>query len=287
MKKITCLLPGVLIILVLFLFFRPFGQIRLIVRGDDMGFCTDVNQACIDSYKNGILTTVEVMVPGPAFEEAAELLNENPGLEVGIHLTLTSEWDSLKWGPLTHVPSLTDSNGYFFPEVFPDEHIPPERTIAGSNWKIEEIEQELRAQIEKAIAQIPHCNHLSAHMGFYHLSPQVMQLCRRLAQEYHLVANLRMLPIHPVDLLGWESSAEAMIENGINCFKTMRPGTWIFTEHPGYDTPEMRKLGYEGELTVAARRGAVTEAFTSERLKKIIKERKIKLVGYGDLGIFD
>ena len=89
--------------------------IRLIVRGDDMGFCHAANAGCIEAYQNGILTCVELMPPCAHFDEAVEMCLENPDLDVGVHLTLTSEWDQIKWGPLTDAPSLTDANGHFFP----------------------------------------------------------------------------------------------------------------------------------------------------------------------------
>jgi len=94
-------------------------SISLIVRGDDIGSCHAANVACIRSYKEGIMTSVELMVPCSWFPEAVKMLNENPGLDVGIHLVLTSEWENYKWRPLTHAPSLTDADGYFYPRVFP------------------------------------------------------------------------------------------------------------------------------------------------------------------------
>jgi len=90
------------------------GEIRLLVRGDDIGMSHAVNAACIKAYQEGIMQSVEVMVPCAWFEEAVIMLNENPGLDVGVHLVLNSEWDTFKWRPLTHVPGLVDSAGYFF-----------------------------------------------------------------------------------------------------------------------------------------------------------------------------
>jgi hypothetical protein len=90
--------------------------IYLLVRGDDIGSSHTANVACIESYRNGIVRSVELMVPGPWFPEAVRLLNENPGLDVGVHLVMTSEWNDIKWCPLTCCPSLVDIDGYFFVE---------------------------------------------------------------------------------------------------------------------------------------------------------------------------
>ena len=75
------------------------GEIRLLVRADDMGAAQAVNEACIKSYKDGIVKSVEVIVPGPWFPDAVRLLKEHPDLDVGVHLALTSEWERVKWRP--------------------------------------------------------------------------------------------------------------------------------------------------------------------------------------------
>lgn len=104
-------------------------DIRLIVRADDMGCCHAVNVACIDSYQNGIVRSVEVMVPTPWFNEAVAMINQQPGLDIGIHLTLTSEWELLKWGPITQSPSLVDRMGHFFSHDQPTERFSAQHRI--------------------------------------------------------------------------------------------------------------------------------------------------------------
>src|SRR5688572_26027715 len=100
--------------------------IRLIVRGDDMGFSHSGNEALITCYREGIETSIEVIAPSPWFPEAARMLMvpENAGVDVGVHLALTSEWDNMKWRPLTSCPSLVDSDGYFLPMVRPNQNYP-------------------------------------------------------------------------------------------------------------------------------------------------------------------
>ena len=105
------------LLLSLFAFQTPSTEIRLIVKGDDMAAGHGINVATIDAYKRGVLTTTNVIVPGPWFPEAVRLLKDNPGLDVGVHLALTSEWENVKWRPLTHAGSIVDADGYFFPIV--------------------------------------------------------------------------------------------------------------------------------------------------------------------------
>lgn len=122
-------------------FSQPATNPRLIIRADDMGSFRSANIACMEGYKNGVETCIEVMVVTSWFPEAARLLRENPGIDVGLHLTLTSEWDNVKWRPLTHCPSLTDSDGYFLPMMSPNPAYPG-LAILENTWSLAEIEQE-------------------------------------------------------------------------------------------------------------------------------------------------
>ncbi len=135
---------------------------RLIIRGDDMGFAHAANEALIKSYKEGIEQSIEVLVPSPWFPEAVKMLANEPAIDVGVHLALTSEWENIKWRPLTYCPSLTDSSGYFYPMLNPNPNYPG-KALKQHEWKITEIENELRAQIELAIQKIPRITHHCVH----------------------------------------------------------------------------------------------------------------------------
>ena len=158
---------------------------RLIIRGDDMGFSHAGNLGIIESYKNGIEQSVEVLAPSPWFPEAVRLLNENPSIDVGIHLTLTSEWDNVKWRPLTDCKSLEDSNGYFYPMIWTNKNYPNKNLLA-HQWKLSDIEKEWRAQIELAIKNIPRISHISSHMGCTNMNDTVYALAGKLAKEYNI-----------------------------------------------------------------------------------------------------
>lgn len=96
----------------------------LAIRIDDLGAFHSVNEACIKTYRSGIARSVEVMPVAAWYPEGVKLLKANPGLDVGLHLVLTSEWENVKWRPLTQCPSLTDENGYFYPMIFPNPAYP-------------------------------------------------------------------------------------------------------------------------------------------------------------------
>ncbi len=91
----------------------------LIVRGDDMGYTHSGNLALIKCYKYGIETSIEVLVPSPWFPEAVKLLKQNPGVDVGIHLDLTSEWENIKWRPLIGLSEPERFRRIFFPDGLP------------------------------------------------------------------------------------------------------------------------------------------------------------------------
>jgi CubicO group peptidase (beta-lactamase class C family)/predicted glycoside hydrolase/deacetylase ChbG (UPF0249 family) len=259
------------------------GEIRLLVRADDMGVAQSVNEACIKSYKDGIARSVEVIVPGPWFLDAVRLLKENPGLDVGVHLALTSEWERVKWGPLTNAPSLVDANGYFRPMTKQQPDFPPDTGFLDANPNIGEVERELRAQIETARRHLgKQVTHLSSHMGAARATPELLALTERLAGEYGL--RMEDTGVKSAGSFGNNSATGDQRERAlVDLLEKLQPGQWLLVEHPGLDTPEMRSIGHKGYENVAADRAGVTQAFTSAKVKEVIVRHKIKLIGYVDL----
>ena len=237
-----------------------------------------INQACIDVYTNGMARSVEIMVPAPWFEEAVIMLNEHPEYDVGIHLTLTSEWQNIKWRPLTHAPSLTDAAGYFHPFIWKND-VPGATFLLENNWRLEEVEAELRAQIELAKNKLPQLSHYSAHMGCSQADPKIAAIVDKLAKEYEIDINPGKYNIQNMKGFGGNTlSADQKIDNFIANLNELTPGIWLFVDHPGYDTNEMQGLGHVGYENVAFDRDGVTAAFTSEKVRKAIQEKGIKLI---------
>jgi chitin disaccharide deacetylase len=257
------------------------NEIQLLVRADDIGSFHAANVGCIESYQNGIARSVELMPVCAWFPEAVEMLNENPGYDVGIHLTLTSEWSSVKWRPLTHCPSLVDEDGYFFPMVWKNTNFPPGSSISESDWKLEEMEQELRAQVELSLKHLPHISHLSSHMGFIGLDPKIGELVNNLAKEYKLEVNTEGLQ----RFTGWgrDVPMEQRIDKFCENLEKLTPGRYLFVEHPAKDTEEMKTVGHVGYENVGLDRDWVTRVFTSEKVKQTIQKKGIQLISYKDL----
>ena len=258
------------------------NEIRLLVRADDIGSSHSANLACIDSYTKGIMRSVEIMPCCSWFPEAVKMLNKNPGLDVGIHLMITSEWENCKWAPLTKAPSLTDENGYFYPFIWPKEGFPGQ-SIQEHKWKLEEIEAEFRAQIELTKKHIPHVSHLSGHMGCSGWHPDIEAMTQRLAEEYSLdIQTQGKADRMPVDIKR-EMNGKQRAAAFAKAIENLEPGTYLFVEHPAYNTPEMETIGHVGYEDVAADRQAVTEMFTSPVVKKAIEKKNVKLISYKDL----
>ena len=259
-------------------------EIRLLVRADDMGSFASANQACLDAATKGIVRSIEVMVPAAWFPEAAKLLNENPSIDVGVHLVLTSEWENCKWRPLTHAKSLTDKDGYFYQLIWARKDMPG-CSLQEARWDIHEIEAEFRAQIETAKKCIRNLTHISTHMGCAEWNEDIKSLLLNLAKEYNLYWQANS---------PWEyfpkmnASSTDSPEKRINAFiealgKLQRGKTYLFVEHPAYNTPEMQTVGMKGYMNVAEDRAGIIRIFTDERVKKYIKEKGIRLVSYGEL----
>ena len=171
--------------------FRPERTVSVVLRDiglsaqrvviphvDDLGVSHGANRAFLDLAQSGRVTCGSVIVPGPWFREIADAAGVDPSLDIGVHLTLTSEWETCRWAPISTVSpasGLIDSDGYFW------------RDLAGvrRNLVPEAAEAELRAQIERAFASGMRPTHIDAHMAAAML-PELLGVHVQLGREYNL-----------------------------------------------------------------------------------------------------
>lgn len=258
--------------------------IRLIVRSDDIGFCHTANVACMEVYKNGISRSVEIMAPAPWLMEAIKMLKTQPKYDVGIHLVLTSEWENLRWRPLTHAPSLVDADGYFPQFIWQNKNLPQSDYLLKHAINLKEVETEFRAQIELIKKHLPNqATHLSAHMGCSRANDEIAALVQKLSAEYKLPIELPIKTIAVKGFSGADKLPEQKEQDLIKVLESLTAGTHYLVEHPGYDSGDMKTVGHVGYENVAYDREGVTRAFTSEAVKKVIRERKIQLVSIGEV----
>ncbi len=157
--------------------FEP-NDIVAVVHCDDIGMCHAANTGAFEALDRGPATCGSVMVPCPWFREAADLAGERPDVDLGVHLTLTSEWEHYRWGPVagaSAVPSLLDDQGY----------LPRTTQEIARRGEPEEVEIEMRAQIERAIDAGIDVTHLDAHMGAAFMPPFI-ECYVKLAREYRV-----------------------------------------------------------------------------------------------------
>ena len=260
---------------------------KLIIRGDDMGYSHSGNEALIKSYIEGIETSIEVIVPSPWFPEAVKMLAQNPKVDVGLHFAITSEWDNVKWRPLTDCKSFRNSDGYFYPMLFHNNNY-SKQAVIDNDWKMEDYEKELKAQIEMGLKHIPRLSHISGHMGSTGFTPEIKELCKRVAKEY----NLKMVDTdsqkdNNIGYIGFEfnnKTTQERIDGFIAMLDKLENGkTYVFVEHPGLDNEELRAISHIGYEDVAKGRQDVTTIFTSEKVKEAILKKGVKLVSYKEV----
>ena len=155
------------------------GDARLlVVHQDDVGMCHGANRAFFELSRSGFLTCGSVMVPCPWFREVADQADGTADLDLGVHLTLTSEWPHYRWAPISTVSrasGLIDSDGYFWRNCLDlRAHVVPEAA-----------EIEMRAQIERALEAGIDVTHIDTHMGAA-LAPELAEIYLRLGREYRL-----------------------------------------------------------------------------------------------------
>lgn len=259
---------------------------RLIVRGDDMGYAHSGNDALMKCHQEGIETAIEVLVPSPWFPEAIELLKQVPNVDVGIHLALTSEWDNVKWRPLSDCPSLRDADGYFYPMMYPNKNY-PKRSVVENGWQLADVEKEFRAQIELGLKKIPRISHMSGHMGCLSMTDDVKALAKSLAQEYHLIyvdGDMKAAGVERANYIGPHKTSEEKEQSFLKMLDGLDPAkTYLFVDHPGLNTAETQAIHHIGYEDVATDRQGVTDAWTSPKVKALIKAKGIQLIGYNAL----
>ncbi len=253
---------------------------RLIVRGDDMGYSHSGNEALVKCYKDGIERSIEVIVPSPWFPEAVKMLEQIPDADVGVHLAITSEWDNVKWRPLTDAPGLRDEDGYFYPMISPNINYPG-KAIKDHPVKVDEIEKEFRAQIELALKKIPRISHISGHMGCTNINDEVKAMTARLTKEYHIDIDPEGAGVGYARYEGPHKTGAEKIDSFIKMLGKLEKGkTYLFVDHPGLDSPELRAIHHIGYEEVAADRQGVTDLFTSDKVKAAIRKYGVEVISY-------
>ncbi len=260
---------------------------RLLVIETDIGMMHSINRAAFEALEKRWVTSATMLVPCPWFPEAARFARVHPEGDYGIHLALNSEWVPYRWGPVTPrelVPSLLDAEGYF----------PPLETDVVRHAKLDEVQRELRAQIDKARAGGVNVTHLDSHMGTLFASPELFAIYVRLGREYDLPILIprtsalatdlpenvvlidRELTMRPgVPPAQWLETYKKMLS-------PLGPGVYQLTVHLGYDDEEARGAT-EGRNWGASWRQTDFDVVRSSAFQQFLREQGFILVRWKDL----
>ena len=275
---------------------------RLILHADDLGFSHAANRASIEMLEKGYVSSASIMMPCPWVPEIAAWARTHPEKDLGLHFTLTSEWKTMRWGPVASrdkVPGLLDPDGYMWMGV----------ADVASRATPQEIELELRAQIEKAKTMGIRFTHFDTHMGTLYARPDYFAVFEKLGREYG-VPILRIKPSEDsrrnapkatvdyilsletkyqqegtfrldsllADPTGGEKDYQRRRELYQKGLRAMPPGTHMLILHPAIIEEELK-----ASTNTAIQRDGDYRTFSDPATVQLIKDLGIQLVGWKDV----
>lgn len=263
----------------------------LIVHADDLAVAHSVDAASFDALDKGGATSASIMVPCPWLNEVAVYAKDHPNVDLGLHLTLTSEWKIYRWGPVESkdkVASLLDPSGYLWPETGP----------AVQGLKADEAEREIRAQVERSIAVGIRPTHLDSHMGVLFARPDLFAAYVKVAHDYHLPFLVVRVADERAKLLSLLSEKDPVVDSIVmanpavhagqwrefyeNAVKNLKPGLSEMIVHLGHDDAELQAVTIDHPDFGAAWRQRDYDFVTSPEFKKILEKNHIVLVKWRD-----
>jgi chitin disaccharide deacetylase len=267
----------------------------LIIHADDIGVSQSENAASIYAMEKGSVSSGSIMVPCPWMGDIAVYARSHPNVDLGLHLTLTSEWKNYKWGPVTpvnQVSSLANTNGYLYSTT----------DSLYMHARPEEVEKEIRAQIERAKLFGIDPTHFDAHMGCLFGTPEYIQLLIKMGREYKVPVLLNREAfklVFNIDISKYISDKEVLVDklfmaqpndykNGMSnyytaIFKSLQPGLSCILLHAAYENPEMQAVTIDHPDYGAAWRQADFNFFTSAGCRDLLQQQKIKVISWKEI----
>lgn len=266
----------------------PDNSRLLIIHADDLGLSGSENEATFFAMEKGMVNSGSVMVPCPEFIGVADYAKKNTNADIGIHLTLTSEWPSYRLSPVlstSKVGSIIDMKGEFFENV----------RMVSENGLPDEIENEFRAQIKKALEAGIRLTHIDSHMYVAFANKEILKRYILLGNEFKLPVLLTYdLPVNTwffknrvvVDRL-FCASPDNWNEGLGNYYryvlKSLKPGLNVILVHTAYDNKEMQDITNNQLEFGSAWRQDDFDFFTSEECHKLINDNNIQLITWREI----
>ncbi len=266
----------------------------LIVHADDLGAAHSINAASIKGLESGLVSSASIMIPCPWLPEIAAYARAHPQADLGLHLTLTSEWSLIRWGPILskeRVPSLLDSSGYLYPL----------ESEAASHMDVKEAEAEIRAQIARAKALGIQPTHLDSHMGTLYQNKALFEVLLRVARENKLPvrvskewftrASFMPAVLESEDVVLDKTisiepsvSPENWAKFYADAIKGLEPGVTDMIVHLAYADDEMKGVTFAHPDWGAEWRQRDFDFVTSDAFRKLLQENDVKLITWREIG---
>lgn len=265
----------------------------VIIHADDLGVSHSENAASIAAMEKGCVSSASIMVPCPWFPEIAAYAQSNPAADLGLHITLTSEWKYYKWGPVTakeKVPGLVNKNGFLYSDV--DSVL--------QNASAAEVEQEIRNQVLRAKQFGVDPTHLDAHMGTALSGVNFFKAYLKVGREFRIpvfIPRQLELPLK-IKFDTILTDKDVLVDNilsaspgDINSFKrfytegikNLRPGLTYLIIHTAYDDAEMRAVTIDHPNWGAAWRQEDFNFFSSPECAKLLKDNNIYVITWKEI----
>ncbi|MEO8564021.1 MAG: polysaccharide deacetylase family protein [bacterium] len=271
---------------------HPADAKLLILHADDLGVAHSENTASFDALDKGVINSASIMIPTPWVTEVATYAKAHPNADLGLHLTLTSEWETYRWGSTASndkVPSLHDADGT----------MPRSTTTVLTRAKLDEVERELRAQVDRALALGIRPTHVDSHMGALFNSPELIATYVKVARAYRLpfLASLGAGPVaRKAPFLDSDVLLDAVViadeqvprdkwkEFYLKAIADLKPGLTELIVHLGYDDAELKAVTVGHDAYGSRWRQQDYDVMNSAEFRKALKDNKIVLVTWRDLG---
>jgi predicted glycoside hydrolase/deacetylase ChbG (UPF0249 family) len=262
----------------------------LILHADDLGVAHSENAASFDALLKGGINSASIMMPTPWVTEVAAFSKANPTADLGLHLVMTSEWDTFRWGglaPNDKTPSLHD----------PDGTMPRQTQTVATRAKLDEVERELRAQIDRAYAIGLKPTHVDSHMGALFNTPGLFATYVKVARSYRLPflafigapspagqSVLQPGDIFPDTVIVADNvPKERWNQFYLDAVKNLKPGLSEILFHLGYDDAELRAVTVNHDAYGSAWRQRDIDLVSSAEWKQALKDNKVVLVTWREI----
>lgn len=269
----------------------PADSKLLILHADDLAVSHSVDRASFSALDSRAVTSASIMVPCPWMSEAADYAKQHPDADLGLHLTLTSEWTHYRWGAVArqNLGGLLAPDGYFWPDTQP----------VFKNAKPEDVETEIRAQIESALKAGIRPTHLDSHMGTLLFSPVFFPIYTKVAREYNIPFFAARVPGVPPAMLAMLKDTDIVPDAAFMAAADLKPADWndFYTRtiqslkpglteiivHLGYDNAELQAVTEGHPAYGSAWRQRDFDLVTSAEFRKLLRDNKVKLIGWKEI----